>query len=150
MLKDDIVADENIIEQMRAENLRPWGFYEILSETPDHKVKRITVHSGQRLSYQRHFQRAEHWYVISGKAVVTRDGKDIELIAGQTVDLPVLTWHRVWNSGTDDLIFIEVQTGDYFGEDDVERLEDDYGRESEGGIIKCLQNIHRSPGFLLP
>jgi len=150
MLKDDIIANKNIIEQARAENLRPWGFYEILLETADHKVKRITVHSGQRLSYQRHFHRAEHWYVISGKAVVTRDGRDIELIAGQAVDLPVLAWHRVRNSGTDDLIFIEVQTGDYFGEDDVERLEDDYGRESERVNIKCFQNIHHSPGVLMP
>jgi len=135
MLQDDIPVYEKIIEQTRAEYLRPWGFYEILSEGPGHKVKRITVNSGQRLSYQRHSRRAEHWYVISGKAVVTINENRIELTAGQAVDLPAQTWHRIWNSGSDDLLFIEVQTGDYFGEDDIERLEDDYGRASESVII---------------
>ena len=107
---------------------RPWGFYEILADHPDHKVKRITVYPGQRLSYQRHFRRAEHWYVIRGQAVVTQSGEDVELIVGQAIDLPVRTWHRVHNPGSEELVFIEVQTGDYFGEDDIERSEDDYGR----------------------
>jgi len=134
-LQADIPVYEKIIDHTRSENLRPWGFYEILSEGPDHKVKRITVYSGQRLSYQRHSRRAEHWYVISGKAVVTINENRIELTAGQAVDLPAQTWHRIWNSGSDDLLFIEVQTGDYFGEDDIERLEDDYGRASQSVII---------------
>ena len=110
------------------EDHRPWGFYEILSDAPDHKVKRITVYPGQRLSYQRHFQRSEHWYVISGKAVVTKNGKDIERTPGQAVDLPVQTWHRIRNTGLENMVFIEVQTGNYFEEDDIERSEDDYGR----------------------
>ncbi|MGK7345891.1 MAG: phosphomannose isomerase type II C-terminal cupin domain [Candidatus Nitrospinota bacterium M3_3B_026] len=111
-----------------SEGHRPWGFYEVLSDAPDHKVKRITVRPGQRLSYQRHSRRSEHWYVVSGIAVVTRDGERIELAAGESVDLPVKTWHRISNPGAGDMVFIEVQTGDYFGEDDIERSEDDYGR----------------------
>ncbi|MBI5185067.1 MAG: phosphomannose isomerase type II C-terminal cupin domain [Nitrospinae bacterium] len=107
---------------------RPWGFYEVLSDAADHKVKRITVHPGHRLSYQRHFRRSEHWYVVSGKAVLTKDSEEIELAAGQAMDLPARAWHRIRNSGAENLVFIEVQTGDYFGEDDIERSEDDYGR----------------------
>jgi mannose-6-phosphate isomerase len=110
------------------ENHRPWGYYEILSDHPSHKVKRITVYPGQRLSYQRHFRRSEHWFGISGSGVVTRNGEDIELASGQAIDLPVQAWHRVSNSGTANMVFIEVQTGEYFGEDDIERSEDDYGR----------------------
>jgi len=128
MVRDYIRVYERIIQQSRREDHRPWGFYEILSDVRDHKVKRITVYPGQRLSYQRHFRRSEHWYVISGKAVVTRDGKDIALTVGQAVDLPVGIWHRMRNPGTEDMVFIEVQTGEYFGEDDIERSEDDYGR----------------------
>ncbi len=119
---------ERIIQRDRREDHRPWGFYEVLSDMADHKVKRITVSPGQRLSYQRHSHRSEHWYVVSGSAVVTRDGEDIELSPGQAVDIPVRAWHRIRNPGAENLVFIEVQTGDYFGEDDIERSEDDYGR----------------------
>ena len=116
------------MQQSKRKDHRPWGFYEILSDTPDHKVKRITVYPDQRLSYQRHFRRSEHWYVVSGTAVVTKNGEDITLTAGQSVDLPLGAWHRFRNSGPDNTVFIEVQAGDYFGEDDIERSEDDYGR----------------------
>jgi len=128
MITDYVRVYERIIQQTKREDHRPWGFYEILSDSADHKVKRITVYPGQRLSYQRHFRRSEHWYVIRGKAVVTKNNEDIELISGQAIDLPVRTWHRIRNPGTEDMVFIEVQTGDYFGEDDIERSEDDYGR----------------------
>ncbi|MBN1383029.1 MAG: phosphomannose isomerase type II C-terminal cupin domain [Deltaproteobacteria bacterium] len=107
---------------------RPWGYYEVLSEQPDHKVKRITVFSGKRLSLQRHRKRDEHWYMISGRALVTLDGEELHLVEGQSVNIPRGTAHRVENRGTDNVAFIEVQTGQYFGEDDIERLEDDYGR----------------------
>lgn len=107
---------------------RPWGYYEILSDQPDHKVKRLVVHSGQRLSYQRHSRRSEHWCVVRGRAIVTLDGKDYQLAQGQSIDLPRGSWHRVKNAGQDDLVIIEIQMGDYFGEDDIERIEDDYGR----------------------
>jgi glycosyltransferase involved in cell wall biosynthesis len=119
---------EQIIGQTRREDHRPWGFYEILSDEPDHKVKRITVFPGRRLSYQRHSRRSEHWYVVDGTAVVTRNGEEIELKTGGAVDIPVGTWHRIRNPGPGGMAFIEVQTGDYFGEDDIERQEDDYGR----------------------
>jgi mannose-6-phosphate isomerase-like protein (cupin superfamily) len=110
------------------EDHRPWGFYEILADKADHKVKRITVYPGQRLSYQRHDKRSEHWTVVSGWGVVTQNGREVELAVGEAVDLPVGTWHRIQNPGKENLVFIEVQTGEYFGEDDIERVEDDYGR----------------------
>ncbi|SEM57530.1 Mannose-6-phosphate isomerase, cupin superfamily [Syntrophus gentianae] len=135
MVKAYIRDYEKVIEQTKGENHRPWGYYEILSEDTNHKIKRITVYPGQRLSYQRHQRRAEHWYLISGRAVVTKAGKDTELIAGQAVDIPIQTWHRIANTELEELCFIEVQTGDYFGEDDVERSEDDYGRIVKNSTI---------------
>ncbi len=119
---------EKIVKQTQREDHRPWGFYEILSDSPTHKVKRITVFPDKRLSYQRHFKRAEHWYIVHGKATVTRDGEEIRLSAGQAIDLPLKAWHRIQNSGDENMVFIEVQTGDYFGEDDIERAQDDFGR----------------------
>ncbi len=110
------------------ESQRPWGHYEVLSDEPDHKVKRITVISGARLSLQRHRRRSEHWHVVRGEAVVTLDQQEIALTAGESVDIPKGGVHRVANPGQEDMVFIEVQRGDYFGEDDIERLEDDYGR----------------------
>ncbi|MCP4041223.1 MAG: cupin domain-containing protein, partial [Gammaproteobacteria bacterium] len=107
---------------------RPWGHYEVLSDEPDHKVKRITVIPGARLSLQRHRRRSEHWHVVRGEAVVTLDQQEIALAAGESVDIPKGGVHRVANLGQEDMVFIEVQRGDYFGEDDIERLEDDYGR----------------------
>jgi len=110
------------------EDQRPWGFFKVLSEEGDYKVKKIVVHPGQRLSLQRHDHRSEHWYVVQGNARVTRNKEEIPLAPGQAVDIPRGSWHRAKNPGQDDLVFIEVQTGDYFGEDDIERKEDDYGR----------------------
>lgn len=107
---------------------RPWGHYEVLSDAPDHKVKRIVVKPGARLSLQRHSRRSEHWYVVKGKGVVTLDDREVEVEAGRSVDIPQGAAHRIANTGQEDLVFIEVQRGDYFGEDDIERLEDDYGR----------------------
>ncbi len=130
MVEEYIQVYQRIVEMTQREDHRPWGFYEILSDEPDHKVKRITVHPGHRLSYQRHRRRSEHWYVLKGDAVVTLDDKDYSLKPGQAIDLPAGSWHRVRNAGAGDLVLIEVQTGDYFGEDDIERSEDDYGRVS--------------------
>ena len=107
---------------------RPWGRYDVLSDANDHKVKRIVVTPGHRLSYQRHASRSEHWFVVSGLATVTLDGQDQQVWPGQAIDIPVGTAHRVRNDEGADLVFIEVQHGTYFGEDDIERLEDDYGR----------------------
>jgi mannose-6-phosphate isomerase-like protein (cupin superfamily) len=107
---------------------RPWGTFQVLDDSPDYKVKRITVDPGQRLSYQKHARRAEHWVVVAGFARVTLDGVPIDLTAGDSIDIPLGAAHRVENPGDDTLVFIEVQTGSYFGEDDIVRLEDDYGR----------------------
>lgn len=117
-------------EKKKNENHRPWGYYEVLSDAPDHKVKRITVYPSGRLSYQRHGRRSEHWLVVKGHALVTLDDRNIPLDSGKSIDIPKGSKHRVRNDGGDDLVFIEVQTGDYFGEDDIERFEDDYGRST--------------------
>jgi mannose-6-phosphate isomerase len=107
---------------------RPWGEYTVLGEADDHKVKRIVVAPGQRLSYQTHAHRAEHWFVVRGRGVVTLDGRDAEVGPGAAVDVARGAAHRIANPGTDDLVFIEVQHGDSFAEDDIVRLEDDHGR----------------------
>lgn len=107
---------------------RPWGRYEVLLEEPDYKVKRIIVLPGKRLSYQKHEKRQEQWTVVRGRAVVTLDGKDIPLKAGESVKIPRGAAHRIKCAGAEELAFVEVQTGSYFGEDDIIRMEDDYGR----------------------
>jgi len=107
---------------------RPWGFFEVLADEKDHKTKRITVEPGGRLSLQRHRKRKEHWFVVCGEAVVTIDGEDILLVSGQAIDIEQGASHRVSNMGVEVLVIIEVQLGEYFGEDDIERIEDDYGR----------------------
>ena len=104
----------------------------VLEDRPTHKVKRIWVHPGQRLSYQRHFKRQEHWVILEGKALVTLNGEEILLGKGESVDIPHEAAHRIENIGDSKLAFIEVQKGDYFGEDDIVRLEDDYGRVPKG------------------
>ena len=103
-------------------------FPKINSDREDHKVKRITVYPGKRLSYQRHRRRSEHWHVVAGEAVVTLNGREVHRTAGESMDIPCGAAHRILNPGIRNLIFIEVQKGDYFGEDDIERLEDDFGR----------------------
>ena len=110
------------------DSFRPWGRYEVLQESPSHKVKCIYVKPNSRLSYQRHQKRAEHWFIVSGIATVTLEGVVFKKIAGETVDIEIGALHRVENKGTQELVFIEVQTGTYFGEDDIERIEDDYAR----------------------
>lgn len=107
---------------------RPWGAFVVLDDGPSAKVKRITVQPGQRLSYQLHHQRSEIWTVVDGVATVTIDGADHLVRIGEVIAIPSGTAHRVRNDGEDPLVFIEVQTGTYFGEDDIVRLEDDYGR----------------------
>jgi mannose-6-phosphate isomerase len=102
---------------------RPWGYYTVLADEPDHKVKRICVLPGKRLSLQRHRRRAEHWYLV-----ITIDDRELGLRPGEAVDIPCGAAHRLRNAGQEEAVFIEVQTGEYFGEDDIERLSDDYGR----------------------
>lgn len=109
-------------------DVRPWGSYTVLEDAPGHKVKRIDVRPGGRLSYQRHAHRSEHWFIVLGVAEVTVDGRAFRLVAGDAVDVPVEAAHRIANAGGEPLVFIEVQHGDSFGEGDIERLDDDYGR----------------------
>ncbi len=107
---------------------RPWGSYTVLDEASGYKVKRVEVLPGCRLSYQKHARRSEFWMVVYGSALVTLDGRDLRLGCGETVDIDVGCAHRIANPTDDKLVFIEIQQGSYFGEDDIERLEDDYGR----------------------
>lgn len=107
---------------------RPWGNFTVLDEEEGFKVKRIEILPNKRLSYQKHARRAEHWFIVRGTAKVTLDGKDTFFTESQAVDIPLGTARRVENPTGDLLVFIEVQKGDYLGEDDIVRLEDDFGR----------------------
>ncbi len=107
---------------------RPWGSYTVLEEGPGYKVKRVTVSPGGRLSLQLHHRRSEHWVVIAGRARVTCGRRVYELAVGQSTAIPRETPHRLENPGQETLHLIEVQNGPYLGEDDIVRLQDDYGR----------------------
>jgi mannose-6-phosphate isomerase-like protein (cupin superfamily) len=107
---------------------RPWGWFEILFEEAGLKVKRIMVKPGKRLSLQSHEHRAENWVVVQGQALVTLGGETVRLEKRQAVFIPEKTRHRMENPGKQDLLFIEVQTGTYLGEDDIIRFQDDFDR----------------------
>ena len=121
------MKNENLETSPRFDR-RPWGTFTVLDEGDGFKVKRIEVLPGKRLSYQQHAQRAEHWVVVQGNAKVTLDGQDVIVKPGEAIDIAVGTAHRVENSGDELLVFIEVQRGNYLGEDDIVRLQDDFGR----------------------
>ena len=111
-------------------DVRPWGEYFVLADEPTYKVKRIVVKPGQRLSLQLHHQRSEHWFMVQGTGAVTL-GDEVHLLsAGESIDIAMGTPHRMENHGAEDVVFVEVQHGTYFGEDDIVRLADDYGRTS--------------------
>ena len=124
----DVSADNLTPPDARESDERPWGRYIVLDEGQNYKTKRIEVFPGKRLSYQRHARRAEHWFVTRGTAKVTLNGREILVKTGESIDIAVGDKHRVENPDSEPLVFIEVQTGDYFGEDDIERLDDDFGR----------------------
>ena len=107
---------------------RPWGRFFVIHDEKKYKLKRIEVDPGGRLSYQFHKKRSEVWTIVDGEAVVTLDGKISNHKPGETILIEKGIKHRVENKGNEKLIFIEVQTGTYFGEDDIVRLEDDYNR----------------------
>jgi mannose-6-phosphate isomerase len=108
---------------------RPWGFFEILTDGENHKVKRITIYPGHRLSHQRHQRRLEHWVFVAGRGTVLLEGNEVSVAEGDSLVIPQGAAHRVTNpEGGTPLVFIEVQRGDYLGEDDIVRLDDDYGR----------------------
>ena len=119
---------EEALETAPKVDRRPWGSFTVLDEGDNFKVKRIEVLPGKRLSYQKHAQRAEHWVVVQGRAKVTLDGREIVLLTGEAIDIAIGSAHRVENPGSDLLVFIEVQRGSYLGEEDIVRLQDDFGR----------------------
>jgi mannose-6-phosphate isomerase len=108
---------------------RPWGWYETVSAVAGNKIKRIGVLPGQQISLQKHHQRAEHWVVVQGVARVTLDERTFDLPTGGHCDIAVGQVHRLANVTTDPLEIVEVQFGSYLGEDDIVRLQDDYGRQ---------------------
>jgi len=108
---------------------RPWGTYTVLEEGPRFKIKRIVVKPGASLSLQYHHRRSEHWVVVSGTAQIVNGEREITLGADQSSYIPAGAAHRLANPGTVDCVMIEVQSGDYLGEDDIVRLEDNYGRK---------------------
>ena len=132
---DDVkLAVEELKRTQRSEHAlhrrvyRPWGYYESIDEGKGFQVKRLMITPGARLSLQRHSRRAEHWVVVSGQAKVTRGEEELRLGPNQSTYIPTGTRHRLENPGTEPLYVIEVQSGDYLGEDDIERFADDYKR----------------------
>ena len=109
-------------------SIRPWGKYFVLDVHKDYKIKRIEVNAKSRLSYQFHNYRSETWIILDGTGVVTIEGNSKTITKGDIIEIPKTFKHRVENTEDVKLIFIEVQTGTYFGEDDIVRIEDDYNR----------------------
>jgi mannose-6-phosphate isomerase-like protein (cupin superfamily) len=107
---------------------KPWGGYRVLHEEKGFLVKRIEVNPGARLSLQKHRRRSEKWTVVAGTGVATLDGREIPVRAGSSLEVPAGALHRMANTGKGPLVFIEVMLGDYLGEDDIVRVEDDYNR----------------------
>jgi len=107
---------------------RPWGCYYVLHDERNYKLKRIEISPKARISYQYHTKRSESWTIVQGYGVVTINGKNTNVKAGDTITIDKKEKHRIHNSGTENLVFIEIQTGSYFGEDDIVRIEDDYNR----------------------
>lgn len=107
---------------------RPWGHYNVLYDGNDCKVKRISVKPGHKISYQYHSKRKEQWIVVSGKGFTKLNEVTTIIEPGSIIEIPIEARHTIGSQGIEPLVFIEVQTGDYFGEDDIVRLEDDYGR----------------------
>ncbi|MCD4705701.1 mannose-1-phosphate guanylyltransferase/mannose-6-phosphate isomerase [bacterium] len=107
---------------------RPWGKYEVLIDSSDHKVKKITVYPGSKLSLQSHYHRAEHWIVVKGIAKIVNGDQNILLQENESTFIPAFAKHRLENPGKINLEIIEVQTGSYLEEDDIIRYDDEYGR----------------------
>ena len=136
--KDRVQQVKDVVARLKAEQRtqaalhrevhRPWGSYDSIDMAEGFQVKRIKVKPGARLSLQSHTRRAEHWIVVRGTARVTRDNDVFELFANQSTYIPIGAKHRLENPGTEMLELIEVQSGDYLGEDDIVRYEDVYGR----------------------
>lgn len=113
---------------MNYKETRPWGQFENLLDSDYCKVKEITINPGQAPSYQYHYKRNEVYVIVKGKALICLDGIERKYTVGNTILVPALVKHRVTNIGDEDLVFIEIQHGEYFGEDDIVRVQDIYGR----------------------
>ena len=112
----------------KTESLTPWGKWVVLLETSSYKVKEISVNPNHRLSYQTHKHRQEVWTIVQGNAEVTIDGQIKQFKKNDVIEIGLQVPHRIANYGKEPLVFIEVQTGTYFGEADIIRIEDDYNR----------------------
>ena len=128
MSKSETRAPQGEARLSRGET-RPWGNYEVLYLDKTFQVKRVEVNPGHRLSYQLHHRRAEKWTIVTGSGVVTLNDRDIPVEPGSVIAIPAETKHRIFNNGKLPLVFVEVQLGDYFGEDDIVRFADDYNRK---------------------
>ena len=107
---------------------RPWGRFFVLHDEPTYKLKRIEVDPRKRLSYQYHHKRSEAWTIVEGVGTINLNGEIKDYSKGETVLIPQGVKHRIENKRSEKVVFIEVQTGTYFGEDDIVRIEDDYNR----------------------
>ena len=107
---------------------RPWGAFFVLSDEKDFKIKKIEVNPSKRLSYQFHNKRSELWYILKGVGIVTINDKKQDFKKDDVIIIPKESKHRIENNGNDVVVFIEIQTGSYFGEDDIVRIKDDYNR----------------------
>ena len=107
---------------------RPWGKFYVIHDESNYKLKRIEVKPGHRLSYQYHTKRSETWICVYGHGKITLDGETQDFSKGDSIVIPLGAKHRIENIGNVNLVFIEVQTGEYFGEDDIIIIEDDYNR----------------------
>ncbi len=128
---DHLKASNRIEIDFHTTVYRPWGNYRGVAEGERYQVKEIEVYPGKRLSLQKHHHRAEHWVIVAGSAIVTRDDEELLLSENESVYLPLGAVHRLTNPGKINLKLIEVQSGSYLGEDDIVRLEDDFNREKD-------------------
>lgn len=114
--------------KMNKTTKRPWGAYTVLETGPYYKIKKVEVNPSHKLSLQKHMHRSEHWVVVSGTAKVINGKEEIIVHVNESTYIPKNTLHRLENPGRIPLIIIEVQSGEYLEEDDIERFDDDYGR----------------------
>lgn len=120
---------ESVHGTASAREARPWGYFVVLEDGGDgYKVKRFVVHPGKRMSLQLHRRRSEHWFIVRGDALVVKGEESVACSGGDSLDIPTGVVHRIANAGHTDLVVVEIQQGDYLGEDDIERLDDDFGR----------------------
>ena len=129
VLTDELKSKSRPELDLHREVYRPWGKYDSIDQGDTFQVKRITVKPGEKLSVQKHHYRSEHWVVISGTAIVTKDGEKSTLKKNESVYIPLGCIHALENPGLTPLQLIEVQSGDYLGEDDIVRFEDRYNRD---------------------